>query len=82
MQNSPMNAFKKFCILLTTVEVYMLPSLAPFLFVVLLFQDLIPILPKASLDDGNTFNIFNNLNTTLVILVFGLFELLKRRASK
>jgi hypothetical protein len=48
---------------------------------VLLFQDLVGILPKSSLDYGNSFIIYANINAVILIISFAFYHLFKRRAS-
>ena len=83
MLHSPINFVRKFHVFFTVCEVYLMPLVIPVFAVTLIFQDLIPILPRSSLDgNGDAFFIFNNLSTAILFIVLGLFEILKKRASR
>lgn len=53
----------------------------PIPIITLLLQDIVGILPKADIDPGNTFMIYNNVNTVIMLTGFALYHLLKKRAS-
>lgn len=80
--SSSKNIFKKAHALFTVCEVYLMPSLIPIPILICILQDVLQIIDRSSLDDGNLFYYFNNASTILMFGLFMLFELLKRRASK
>lgn len=80
--SSPQNFFKKAHALFTVCEVYLMPSLIPIPVLICILQDVLQIIDRSSLDNGNLFYYFNNVSTILMFGLFMLFEYLKRRASK
>lgn len=82
MTRSSTGFFRKAHAFFTVCEVYLMPSLIPIQFIICVLQDVLQIIPKSSLDNGKTFYLFNNFNTVLMLIVFGLFEYLKRKASR
>lgn len=74
MIHSPISFMKKFHVFFTACEVYLMPLVIPVYGLTLLCQDVIPILPRSSLDpNGDAFVIFNNINTIILFIVLGLF---------
>lgn len=59
-----------------------MPSLIPIPMAIRLLQDVLQIVDKSPSDNVNLFAHFNNASTILMFILFMLFELFKRRASK
>lgn len=76
-----MNIVKRLYMLFSICEVYMMLIVIPVPAIVLILQDILQILPRSRLDQGDSFFIFNNINTVILIIGFALFEVLKNRAS-
>lgn len=73
MTKSKMNLIKRFHTFFSVCEVYMMLIVIPIPILVLVLQDIIPVLPRSSLDSGNAFSIFNNINTIIILTGFALF---------
>lgn len=81
--HSPINFIRRFHVFYSICEVYLMPLVIPIFAIPLIFQDIIPLLPRSTLDaDGQAFIIFNNINTVILLIVLGLYEILKKRASR
>lgn len=65
----------------TIFEVYAMVITIPIPVIILILQDLIGILPKADLDPGNSFDIYNKVNTIIMLIGFGLYYVFKKRSS-
>lgn len=83
MFNSPAKFLRKFHVFYSCCEVYLMPLVIPIFLLTSILQDVFEVLPRSTLDaDGKTFYIFNNVNTVILLIVLGLFEILKTRASR
>jgi hypothetical protein len=83
MLHSPANFLRKFHVFYSCCEVYLMPLVIPIYILTSILQDAFEVLPRSTLDiDGRAFFIFNNANTVILLIVLGLFELLKTRASR
>ena len=79
---SNLNIFKKFHMMYTICEPYIMTAFIPIPAIILIFQELVPILPKAEIDTVNTFVIYSNVNTCIVLLMFAIWEALKFFSSR